>query len=166
MPGYFGFGFYEVESIPAEVQPPVVMPTGAEDLMGALKAVWSSSPECVASAPGGWHSNEGAVGGLYPYVTAKRISGMLKRRSSTSNVDDVMVRVRVWSNELGNARLAANAIETKFLSLDGLLWSNGWSTRLERVDRTEDKGPGRAPGAIGVLRMVDISFLTHCGRPA
>lgn len=165
MPGYFAYGFYNVGAIVVVVPPPVV-PSGAEDLMGALKAVWSANPACVAAAPGGWHSNEGAIGGLYPYVTAARISGVLKRRSSTSNEDDVRVRIRVWSNDLGNARIAANLIENLFLGLDGLLWTNGWSTRLERIDRTEDKAPGRAPGNQGLLRKVEIVFLTHSGRPA
>jgi hypothetical protein len=165
MPGYFSYGFYDVGQI-VVIVPPVPQPSGAEDLMGALKAVWSASTECVAAAPGGWQSNEGAIGGLYPYVTAVRASGMLKRRSSTSNEDDVRVRVRVWSTELGNARIAANLIEDLFLGLDGLLWTNGWSTRLERVDRTEDRGTGRAPGNQGVLRRVEIIFLTHTGRPA
>jgi hypothetical protein len=134
--------------------------------MGALKEVFSASSVLRQVVPGGWHANEGAALGTLPYITARQISGPLGLRTSTSNVDDVRVRVRVWGNKLDTARAAADALEGVFFAAGGLTWDGGWSTKLERVDRTENKEVGRAPGDSGVLRMVDLVFLAHCGRSA
>jgi hypothetical protein len=136
------------------------------DLMGALKALFAGSPALAAAIPGGWHANEGAALGTLPYVTARQFAGPIGLRTSTSNVDDVRVRVRVWGNRLDAARAAADALEAAFLGAGGLTWDGGWSTKLERVDRAENKEAGRAPGDAGVLRMVDLVFLARCRRPA
>lgn len=138
--------------------------TDAPDLLAALKLLFYSSEPLKAAIPGGWHVNEGAVEATFPYVTARQYAGPLGRRSSSSNIDDVRVRMRFWGNKLSIARSAADVLEGVFLDAGGITWANGWATPLERVDRIEDKGAGRAPGNAGVLRLVDVVFLTHCGR--
>jgi hypothetical protein len=137
----------------------------AASLLGALKDLFNGSTNLVAAAPGGWHVNEGAAVAAFPYVTAVQHDGTLSLQTSSSNIDDAKIRVRVWAGKLELARPVADLIETAFLTGTGLDWTGGWSTALKRVNRTENKSAGRAPDGT-LLRSVDLVFLAQCHRSA
>lgn len=137
----------------------------AIDLLSALKELFESDPDAVGSVGGRWYIDEAATSQEYPYVTITQTSGAIGLRTSTSNVDNVRIRLRVWSdNDYTSAVAAANILETLFLAQNSLTWDGGWSTILERVDRKTSKPVGRAPAAGGPVRVIDITFLTHVRR--
>lgn len=138
----------------------------AVDLLSALKEVFDGSAAAQAAVPGGWFTDDSAIAQTYPYVTVRQKSGHIELRSSTSNVDSVQIRIRVWGTNYEASKGAADTLENLFLSLDGLAWDGGWSTILERVDRLSPQPVGRVGGSAGgaVLRMIDLLFLAHVRR--
>lgn len=136
----------------------------ASDLLGAMKEIYLAAPALVTATPGGWHLSRGPKIAQYPYITVKTVSGPLAMQTSTSNVDDVRIRLRIWHSRMELIRPVADLVESTFKAAAGLNWTGGWSTPLRRMDRIEIQEAGRAPQGQGLLRAIELVFLANVRR--
>lgn len=132
--------------------------TLADDLLTAIQDAFLASIYADL-IPGGMGAVEGTAGQQMPYAMIREKSTRTELMTDTSQVDIVVLAVRVYADDLDTASDLGIRLKDLFEGR-AFLFHGGWTTKLTRVgDPRHDRAPGYAKGGVP-LWYQERSF--HC----